>query len=132
MGARLWFQNCLMGYISFREKMVRFASDTRIKSQSIYNVLIHDERNMAAIRAWIFPDWVPFFAQLPQNWTLIQVKQAKTFKMYSNTLRFLLNNVLAPLKTLSFLCNLFMFNEAGPIGYNLHFGNTSLKGLCKC
>ena len=40
-----------MGYISFREKMVRFASDTRIKSQSIYNVLIHDERNMAAIRA---------------------------------------------------------------------------------
>lgn len=40
-----------MGYITFREKMVMFASDTHVKSQSFYNVLIHDERNMAAIRA---------------------------------------------------------------------------------
>lgn len=40
-----------MGYITFREKMVMFASDTHMKSQSFYNVLIHDERNMTAIRA---------------------------------------------------------------------------------
>lgn len=73
--------------------MTMFASDVCKISDSIYNALVHGERNMAVISKFIFSNCIPFLVQLPQ----IQEKQAATFKMYSNTL-FLdfkfLNNIL--------------------------------------
>lgn len=76
-----------MAHILFYEKnMATFASDICKISGSLYSGLFHGERSMAIIRTRGFPNWVPFFAQQPQNWTLIQEKQATVFKMYSDTL----------------------------------------------
>lgn len=53
-------------FFSMQKNTATFASDIRKISGSVYSALIHGERSMA-VRMRIFPNWVPFFAQLPQN-----------------------------------------------------------------
>lgn len=64
----IMISNYVMAYILCYEKnMATFASDICKISGSLYSGLFYGERSMAIIRTRVFPKWVPFFAQQPQN-----------------------------------------------------------------